>query len=303
MPDSPTSRTSAAFTLIELLVVVAVIGLLVALLAPSVGLSRRYAKKAVCQENLKGLWTIFHGGAMADEMAFPGYRTWVSVVAGHQAHGILRCPEDHVLRSTERALEDAWIKQLHGGVLYKYPLLDLYEGLGDDHNPGDANSTFFQVYLEWTATDVLEVHVGGSADNYDGGVRITFGKVIRFECLDAPNDYGCISDHFIMCGEEEIMRLQGINYHEISDPVELTTFPVSYGMNKLTRVVNTPARQLVLLDYTRTVADPVADAVDQPHGYLDPDRHLGKVNVVFGDGHVDDVWPAEVDADEPVWAP
>jgi prepilin-type processing-associated H-X9-DG protein/prepilin-type N-terminal cleavage/methylation domain-containing protein len=46
------------FTLLELLVVVAIIGILVSLLMPSLGKAREKAKRAVCKSNLKQMYTL-----------------------------------------------------------------------------------------------------------------------------------------------------------------------------------------------------------------------------------------------------
>lgn len=63
-----TPRSTAAFTLIELLVVVAIIGLLLAILAPSLASAREQARRTVCASNLRQVatgiynyWTVNNG--------------------------------------------------------------------------------------------------------------------------------------------------------------------------------------------------------------------------------------------------
>ena len=60
--SSPHSRPPRAFTLIELLVVVAIIGLLLAILAPALKKAREQGRRTVCGSHLRGLgnaWEIY----------------------------------------------------------------------------------------------------------------------------------------------------------------------------------------------------------------------------------------------------
>jgi len=50
-------RSNSAFTLIELLVVVAILSLLMAILAPSLGRARQQAKRVYCLNNVRSIWT------------------------------------------------------------------------------------------------------------------------------------------------------------------------------------------------------------------------------------------------------
>lgn len=50
-------RRRSAFTLIELLVVVAIIGVLMSILLPSLSGAREQARRAVCRNNLRSIWT------------------------------------------------------------------------------------------------------------------------------------------------------------------------------------------------------------------------------------------------------
>lgn len=55
MPREETVTKQTAFTLIEVLVVIAIIGLLVTILVPSMNKARDYAKRTVCASNLRNI--------------------------------------------------------------------------------------------------------------------------------------------------------------------------------------------------------------------------------------------------------
>jgi prepilin-type processing-associated H-X9-DG protein len=70
--------------------------------------------------------------------------------------------------------------------------------------------------------------------------------------------------------------------------------PASYGMNDLVPPAGGPARQVLLLDYTRTIVEPMGQDGDEGFRELLPMRHFGRSNVLFVDGHVEDLAPEEL---------
>jgi len=59
------------FTLLELLVVIAVIGLLVSILLPSMSAARERARRVTCLNNLRGIWFGVYSYSMANEDHVP----------------------------------------------------------------------------------------------------------------------------------------------------------------------------------------------------------------------------------------
>ena len=298
-------RRRRAFTLVELLVVVAIIALLIALLTPSVGLTRRYAKRSICQGHLKQLWTTLQDNAGRGTLKRPTPYTWIEFVIQREAQQALRCPEDEVETSSAAVLSNITLYQIHtGGEEWWYPLNDI---LDNEADPG-----MFQCGTYRPSPNVLEIRFGANplsspnlADTQaHSGLRMVFGKTIRLESIgNCPRQHNCISEMWVYRGNEEIMRLQGQHYPTVDPPVTLTGIPVSYGLNRLVGQIVAPPGQLMLLDYRWPVADSVKDSVRPMSENLDVDRHLGMLNAVFINGQVRSVWPADVAFNKPVWAP
>lgn len=68
------TRQKPAFTLLELLTVIAILGMLMSILIPSLSAARRHAKANVCLSNLKGIGTGFVVYLNENEDQFPPFR-------------------------------------------------------------------------------------------------------------------------------------------------------------------------------------------------------------------------------------
>ncbi len=78
------SRPLRAFTLVELLVVIAVLGVLLAMLAPSIGAARRYARLIKAHAELRGICIAIEAYAYQNNDKIPPTRTSCATRTFHQ---------------------------------------------------------------------------------------------------------------------------------------------------------------------------------------------------------------------------
>lgn len=67
IPQGPVGSGRLGFTLVEMLVVITIIGILVALLMPALGVAREYARQSACQNNLRQFGTMFQARSQATD--------------------------------------------------------------------------------------------------------------------------------------------------------------------------------------------------------------------------------------------
>ena len=311
-----------AFTLVELLVVISLIGVLIAVLMPSLGRSQALTRASICRGNLSRIWTLLQTDPASGNIALPPASGWLNRVrAGAGETLITQCPSDREPRQAGWMLDDIWLDhQPEGHGDYA----NLSQILFNGKRHGDPG--YNQVWPIWSGDHkTCEIRYvfpneGTGRDVAHSILVVTFADdAIYLESIYTAHARTSISGVDIYRGanrEDQLMRLcsgeAGRQYDQVDprSPVKLDYFPGSYGMNTLVPAVPRRPDQLLLLDYTETVADPDKDKAEwtvivggqQQYRFLAP-RHLGKVNGVTVDGHVRDYWPDELDPAGDIWKP
>lgn len=316
-----------AFTLIELLVVVSILGLLVAMLLPSLGQAQKLARCAVCQHNLKQLGSAFH--ASCDQRSarsgmavslFPVGGGWpavpMDVVPDNR---IYKCPEDDVISGDTGCLPKLSYHAPGG--------FDI--DLSGPNNSGmwfmsrtgqDENGAYIDYILEDDgSTGGLSFH--GWTDT-DGTMRIwpSTGYVWIYDTLpDTPEWSGaypsspgnragannCRDGNFIYYNGKPAFGADGSlnTYRGQKFWLDGWATNTNYGINDQA-VASRQPRTIALLDYKRLIAEPLKGP-ETSQLLLQSARHRGRVNVLLNDMSVSLKTPMEVspEVDLTWWLP
>jgi prepilin-type N-terminal cleavage/methylation domain-containing protein/prepilin-type processing-associated H-X9-DG protein len=295
-------RKPLGFTLIELLVVVAVLGLLLSLLLPSLRVARENGYSAKCKHRLREMHTMLNSSRSPGDMRLPEATNWLNHVSAMGGGGLVNCPaHDNTDDGPVTGIGDIVIYQSHHpnrpshqDLHYSLQAI-VEEGMCQDED----DDTYFQCHFKWLeAGQKLKIMVGRK-DNPCGICIITFqGLHMMIESSNdgIANQSG--SYHYVMKGGQEILELCGKELKTVDprSPVIVGTTPISYGMNDEVHRIGADPGQILLLDYEYIRAIPETDEPEMV-AY----RHRGRANAVHIDGHVGHYWPHELDFSEGHW--
>ena len=314
-----------AFTLVELLVVVGIIAVLVMILVPQLTTARDMGRRTTCRHNLRQIGAAF-GGASTDQKriidaaAFPDANRWPAIPYEYAPNDrIYLCPEDN---------PGNW--DVISGLEYVsgyspnpvYPFADGYVGPGGKVvTRGRRGSDSVGPYWEYVHEEAYTYEHGcefwdqrtwyPSGPDYsdnDGVFRIYDnipgrGRIVKL------HEYNCYAGNTATLFGKGLFNpagtLQGLKGSE----APLKAFYTSYGINARAHAVEVRPDTAVLMDFRHTdddmsfIADPSRANIN---ARLDlSGRHLGRMNVLFADGSVRSVYPAQMypTANGAVWSP
>lgn len=264
-----------AFTLIELLVSVTVLGLLVSILLPGLNRARKSAKSAVCQTRLH---TLGHGitlyAADHDDMLIPG-----------------RMP---------KVDDERWQIGLEGGIKYRPSFLAMmgsYVGVApfDDpqptkndidrfDQPGDRQNFSNDAYLCPSVADWVDERNGAFGYNYQflGNSRLrNEDNIFSFKnwpmrLSQARSPGACVAVADSMGTAAAFSKFERLAYQD-NDPRSSDTGRDPNALGNEGFNLDPPK-----IDTERgEIAEPDGNRRSAPH-----ERHVGKANVLYLDGHV-----------------
>lgn len=302
----PRPRTPA-FTLVEMIVVIAVLGLLVAILVPSMGQAIELAYAALCRNNLHHLTVTMHGSSVAEPLTVPSGGSWTSHAVKYGSRELLFCEKDHEDHSARIAcLEDYYLLQHQGSgndwrMSNVAAILGMDDGVIQDpqifcKNIPPAPVPHHGRHQCWCYIPIRKENQELISITDEGTILITFDPgTITIESIIGCGVTHCGSDHWLMRGhctngarslaeDETIMQLGGNHCREVDprSPHVIHTETASYGINSLIEPKKFSPQQLMLMDANEIVLD-----VGRPDwmDHIKP-RHLGKVNVATVGGSV-----------------
>ncbi len=292
------------FTLVELLVVIAIIGILMSLLLPAVQMARSSGRSATCKNNLHQIAVAF-GRLKTTAGGSPGSlraTSWLSDLSPYMAglaDKVYICPEDSSEGETDGS--GATGGPVGARVLkVDQPVVDIV--------PFNESSALCRRIDISPGVYRLEFDSGWTLDWDDFHFlveELPSGKT-RMTCIqyDSPLHlyYDMVDEH-----GNVLMHLEYNDWHksiEFSGTIEKT----SYGMNIRAHRMMRDGHKILVLDYSKKVADVVGLSFNDFWPDTVQPRHAGTCNVLYVDGSVRAQSPSAIDPDTPalnndLWRP
>jgi len=329
-----------AFTLVELLIVIVILGLLLALLFPSLRVVWNRYHMTRCQTNLSHIYQAFRLRAADEAMGVKeayAVPAWSSTLLPYLEGdtGQLKCPAAPEVQSGAvepvrpiwelvefRVKSGAYITQLMPGpYMLKLSVTQYNKArgmglLGNDNVANNINSNYpeFNTYVPDGQPDVYWLCMedyGGDWDFKDVMTRVTDNGdgTTTVECISGYTGHAnSLMDKLT----GQVLFDTGSNLWDFSPArtVVLQTgraVDADYGMNENAFTIGGAGGKILVLDYLRLevkTTDLWAEKFFDPAKSGVPlfARHFGQANVLFSDGSVHPERPADIDPFTPTVA-
>ena len=309
------SRGRTGFTMVELMVVIAIIGLLVAMLMPSLSSVFTIVRQSQCANNLRNVRMAVATLAARDKIAHTGALMvdgWRGQLSAYDANSleVMICPEGYTLSADwqrDDVLGKYALKTLNGSnFLYNMPLIPgpacrkenitngghTYDLSFEDQrtSTGDPTGDFS------FANPILTIEIIG----YDAKVTVKGGSGGYHWHLVDTDDKVYLNDvtkaFGAMPGDSVLLK----------GAVPLGG-KFSYGLNSVVSNISSTEARILALDYPAEIAR-IAGA-DEVHdnwmtwvgqdGLYTFARHKGRCNVAMVDGSIVPMYPKDIDPKVP----
>ncbi len=309
------SRGRKGFTLVELLVVIAILGLLVAMLMPSLSSVFTVVRQSLCANNLRNIRVAVSALGARDKISHTGalaVEAWRGQLTTYDANSldVMICPEGYNLAANwkkDDVLGKYALKTLSGAnFLYNMPMIPgpacakqnvtnggrTYDLSFEDQRTSTGGATGDLSYNNPTLTIEIigydaRVTVKGGGGGYHWHLVDADDKVYLYDILTA--DGARVGDSVLLKGA---ISLGG---------------KFSYGLNSVVNDISPTQSRILALDYPEEIAriagtDEIHDNWMQwvgQDGVYEFARHRGRCNVAMVDGSVVPMYPKDIDPKVP----
>jgi prepilin-type N-terminal cleavage/methylation domain-containing protein/prepilin-type processing-associated H-X9-DG protein len=274
-------RTVKAFTLLELICVIAIIGLLMALLVPSLSKVRKISTRVICGSNMKGLGTVCAIYLNDSDDTFPDPEKWLYAPAadnsqhpvGCRWHDLAMAPASETMNNNKAFQGQMW-EYLAGS---KFPICPNFREIAIKRgceNPRHLES--IDVIPQYNYT--MNGYLGWPGD---GGL-LNRSEIQGYEEKSSTSDSSVSS---VIYEESKSSRPSTVFFFAEENCWSVRPDHPRYPARWLNAPLSTKA-----LDDTALLITPTPQAENcfaTFHGNSDYDDSEGFGNAVFVDGHVD----------------
>lgn len=312
-------RSKPGFTLVELLVVVTILGVIMALLLPAVQRARSSGRKAHCANNLHQIGVAFKSRASRHTTPLQAERwTYDLLEFAGGVREIYLCPEedDHGLAETGEEFEKSLVWTLYapeGHHVCQEINFDPTEPYTYRKDLG--NGAFEMAFddFQYSGTEDLILRFEPTHGGFNVTVVENKTHPDHFIEIYGPPDGSVVTKYIGITLDAHIPATSNLPHPSGPLLLEIPTgmdagkgeqffFPWSggvgqsdYGINNQVHRFSRDSHKILCVEYDNYVAYVVGEQAEDNWDEFVAPRHVGTLNVLYGDGHVATHRPAEID--------